>query len=229
MGLFMSNTVLIIEDEEDLAALISLNLQRAGYNTAIAYDGIQGIDKAFSTSPHLIILDVMMPHKDGYSVLKDLKKDSRTRNLPVMMVTAQDQTQQRIEGFESGADDYMVKPFSPKELVLRVKALMKRSTQESGATIFSLGPMQFDKNQMAFFLNGERINLTATEFKMLLYMAERKGKTLSRKEIYEVIWGYGDTVNSRTLDTHMMRLRLKLGDYSDIIQTFRGKGYVVTL
>ena len=225
----MSKTVLIIEDEEDLAELISLNLQRSGYTTDIAHNGIVGLEKVLLNAPDLVILDVMLPHKNGYSVLEDMRKDTRTRDMPVMMVTAQNQPQERINGFEYGADDYLAKPFSPKELVLRTKALLKRSNRESSPAILKAGPMQFDKNQMAFYLAGENINLTATEFKMLLYMTERAGQTITRKEIYEVIWGYGDTINSRTLDTHMMRLRLKLGDQSDIIQTYRGKGYVVIL
>ncbi|NNC88522.1 MAG: response regulator transcription factor [Akkermansiaceae bacterium] len=219
--------VLIVEDEPDVADLVSFNLQRAGFETVIAHDGVAGLRLALEAEPDLILLDLMMPGMDGYAVFKELRRDNRTSQTPVIMLTARAQTEDRIQGLEAGADDYLTKPFSPKELVLRVQSVLRRSESAPGAAEFSLGALRFDKNHLKFYLDGEAVELTATEFKLLLFLAERAGQTQSRHDLLRKIWGYSDEVHSRTLDTHMKRLRQKLGDHAGIVETVRGVGYAV--
>jgi two-component system phosphate regulon response regulator PhoB len=172
-----------------------------------------------------VILDLMLPGKDGYSVFKELRRDSRTSHTPVLMLTARAQTEDRIKGLEAGADDYLTKPFSPKELVLRVNAIMRRTESLPGTVEVSAGPFRLDKNSMKFYLEKEEIDLTSTEFKLLLYFVERPDSTQDRNEVLRNVWGYSDEVHSRTLDTHMKRLRTKLGLHANLVETVRGIGY----
>jgi two-component system phosphate regulon response regulator PhoB len=220
--------ILVIEDERDIADLISFNLQRAGYEVQKAHDGITGADLAIHETPDLVILDLMLPGKDGYAVFKDLKRDARSRNIPVIMLTARAQTEDRIQGLEAGADDYLTKPFSPKELLLRVQAVLKRIDSSPGSVTVEYGPFKFDKNDLKFYLEGDPTDLTSTEFKLLLFLTERAGKPQDRNDLLRSVWGYSDDVHSRTLDTHMKRLRQKLGDHSGMVETVRGIGYRVT-
>ena len=219
--------ILVIEDERDINDLIAFNLQRAGYEVRKAHDGITGSDLAIHESPDLVILDLMLPGKDGYAVFKDLRRDARSRNIPVIMLTAKAQTEDRIQGLEAGADDYLTKPFSPKELLLRVQAVLKRADQSPGAVMVEHGPFKFDKNDLRFYLDGTPTELTSTEFKLLLFLTERAGKPQDRNDLLRSVWGYSDDVHSRTLDTHMKRLRQKLGDHSAMVETVRGIGYRV--
>lgn len=220
-----SGKILIIEDERDVADLISFNLERSGYEVLIAHDGLKGQDLALKERPDLIILDLMLPGKDGYSVFKELRRDNRTSHTPVLMLTARAQTEDRIKGLEAGADDYLTKPFSPKELVLRVNAVMRRIEASPGAVEVTVGPFRLDKNSMNFYLDGERVDLTSTEFKLLLFLVERPDSPQDRNDLLRNVWGYSDEVHSRTLDTHMKRLRSKLGDYANLVETVRGVGY----
>lgn len=219
--------ILVIEDERDIADLITFNLQRAGYEVQKAHDGITGSNLAIHESPDLVILDLMLPAKDGYAVFKDLKRDARSRDIPVIMLTARAQTEDRIQGLEAGADDYLTKPFSPKELLLRVQAVLKRVDASPGAVTVEYGPFKFDKNDLKFYLGGDPTDLTSTEFKLLLFLTERAGKPQDRNDLLRSVWGYSDDVHSRTLDTHMKRLRQKLGDHSGMVETVRGIGYRV--
>lgn len=219
--------ILIVEDEADIADLIAFNLERQGHEPIKALDGASGIEMALEFQPDLIILDLMLPRLDGYQVLKELRKDSRTRNTPVLMLTARSQAEDRIRGLEAGADDYLTKPFSSKELMLRVRAILKRVHAMPGAVNFKHGPFHFDKNSQRFFLNNELIELTSTEFKLMLYLCERSGIPQDRNDLLSEIWGYSDSAQSRTLDTHMKRLRQKLGDHGSWIETVRGIGYRV--
>jgi len=219
--------ILIVEDEVDIANLISFNLERAGYTVEMTHDGREGLQKILKEQPDLVILDLMLPGMDGYQILKELQRDTRTHAIPVLMLTAKSQTEDRIKGLESGADDYLTKPFSPKELILRVQAIMKRNRSTPGSVIFSFGPFRFDKNNLAFFLNEEPLPLTSTEFRLLLYLCQRAGQPQDRNDLLKVVWGYNEDVHSRTLDTHMKRLRQKLGDESSLIETVRGVGYQV--
>ncbi len=219
--------ILIIEDERDIADLIGFNLQRAGYEAIKAHDGIEGTELAMRERPDLILLDLMLPGRDGYSVFRELRRDPRTVNTPVIMLTARAQTEDRIQGLEAGADDYLTKPFSPKELMLRVQAILKRSDSPPGSVDFTYGPFRFDKNSLKFYIDNEPTELTATEFKLILFLCERAGKTQDRNDLLRSVWGYSDATNSRTLDTHMKRLRHKLGIHGTLVETIRGVGYCV--
>lgn len=217
--------ILIVEDEPDVADLVTFNLKRAGFEVVVAHDGLVGQQKALDENPDLILLDLMLPGKDGFAVFKELRRDTRTNRTPVIMLTARAQTEDRIHGLEAGADDYLTKPFSPKELVLRVKSVLRRSESPPAATEFELGPFRFDKNNMKFYLSKEPVDLTTTEFKLLLYLSERAGSPQSRHDLLRHVWGYSDDVHSRTLDTHMKRVRQKLGDLAGLVETVRGIGY----
>ena len=217
--------VLIAEDEADIRQLISFNLERESYETLLAGDGKEAVLMAYSKIPDLIILDLMLPEMDGFSVFKELRLDSRTKDIPVIMLTAKAQLDDVIAGLEMGADDYLTKPFSPKELVLRVKALLKRVKTASGSTIVKSGKIRLDKNTLHCFIEDKKVDLTPTEFKLLLLLIERVGNAQNRNDLLREIWGYRDTANSRTLDTHMKRLREKLGNLSRCIETVRGVGY----
>lgn len=223
------HTILVIEDEEDIAELVAFNLRRNEFEVVLAYDGIEGLAKAKELKPDLIVLDVMMPGIDGFRVFKELEKDAATRTIPVIMLTARGQTEDKIQGLELGAEDYMTKPFSPKELVLRIQNLLKRSTRKITGNELVCGPFRFVKNTLQFFLNGEQEELTSTEFKLLLYLCEREGAAQSRYAMLMDVMGYSGEVHSRTLDTHMKRLRRKLGVHADLVETARGVGYRVTL
>jgi len=220
--------ILIVEDERDIADLVGFNLERAGYSVMKAHDGITGAEVAIRERPDLVILDLMLPGKDGYGVFKELRRDSRSRDIPVIMLTARAQTEDRIQGLEAGADDYLTKPFSPKELMLRVQAVLKRSDGPPGSVEVTYGPFRFDKNSLKFYLEGEPVELTSTEFKLLLFLTERAGKAQDRNDLLRTVWGYSDEVHSRTLDTHMKRLRQKLGDHAAMVETVRGIGYCVS-
>jgi two-component system phosphate regulon response regulator PhoB len=219
--------ILIVEDEQDIADLIGFNLERAGYLVLKAHDGIEGTEMAKRERPDLIVLDLMLPGRDGYAVFRELRRDSRTVDIPVIMLTARAQTEDRIQGLEAGADDYLTKPFSPKELMLRVQAILKRSDGPPGSVDFTHGPFRFDKNALKFYLDNDPAELTSTEFKLLLFLCERSGKPQDRNDLLRTIWGYSDAAHSRTLDTHMKRLRQKLGSHGSWIETVRGIGYCV--
>ncbi|MDG1670783.1 MAG: response regulator transcription factor [Akkermansiaceae bacterium] len=223
----VSHKILVVEDEVDIATLVSFNLERVGYAVDMVHDGRAGLEKILKEQPDLVVLDLMLPGMDGFSILKEMQRDSRANQIPVLMLTAKSQIDDRIRGLESGVDDYLTKPFSPKELILRVQAILKRNKATPGSVIFSFGPFRFDKNNLSFYLNEEPLQLTSTEFKLLLYLCQRAGQPQDRNNLLKVIWGYNDDVHSRTLDTHMKRLRQKLGDEASFIETVRGIGYLV--
>lgn len=220
-------TILIVEDERDIADLVGFNLERAGYKVLKAHDGISGAAMAIHERPDLVVLDLMLPEKDGFGVFKEIRRDPRSRSIPVIMLTARAQTEDRIQGLEAGVDDYLTKPFSPKELTLRVQAVLKRADHAPGAVSVVHGPFRFEKNDLKFYLDGNPVDLTATEFKLLLYLTERAGRPQDRNDLLRSVWGYSDDVHSRTLDTHMKRLRQKLGEHATLVETVRGVGYRV--
>ena len=222
-------TVLVIEDEEDIADLVAFNLKRGGLEVETASDGIKGLAAAQSLLPDLIVLDLMMPGMNGISLFKELKREAATRTIPVIMLTARGQTEDRIMGLEVGADDYMTKPFSPKELVLRVKSVLKRAGQPTSGAELECGPFRFVKNSLHFYVDGELVDLTSTEFKLMLYLCERKNVPQDRHDILVEVMGYSGEVYSRTLDTHMKRLRRKLGERADLLETVRGIGHQVVI
>jgi two-component system phosphate regulon response regulator PhoB len=221
----MTHTILVIEDEVDIAELVAFNLERTGLRVIKAEDGEVGLQLAYKERPDLIVLDLMLPTLNGIGVLKGLKRDARTLDTPVILLTARAQTEDRIQGLTMGADDYVTKPFSPKELVLRVQAVLKRLHKNSLETDVEAGGFRFDKNALKFYITNEIVDLTSTEFKLMLFLCERANQTMHRNDILRYVWGYTDEVISRTLDTHMKRLRKKLGEHAEQIETIRGIGY----
>ena len=218
-------TILIVDDEEDIRELVSLNLAREGYDLLEAGDGLVALNLARKQCPDLIILDLMLPQKDGFSVFRDLRSDSRTHGIPVLMLTARGKLDDRLAGLHMGADDYITKPFSPKELLLRVRNVLRRTKTPPSATVVEVGNFRLDKNHLKLHLLGEEIDLTATEFKLLLLLIESPGVTKERAELLQKVWGYNDLIQTRTLDTHIKRLREKLGSEGGSIETIRGVGY----
>jgi len=217
--------ILIVEDELDMADMIGFNLERAGYEVIKAHDGIEGTEAARRECPDLIVLDIMLPLRDGYAVMSELRRDARTVAIPVIMLTARSQTQDRIQGLKAGAEDYLIKPFSPKELVLRIQAVLRRVDAPPSAVDLIHGPFRFDRNLFRFYIDDNPVELTSTEFKLLLFLCERVDQPQDRNDLLRAVWDYADDTNSRTLDTHIKRLRQKLTPYGRWIETVRGIGY----
>lgn len=218
--------ILIVDDEKDIRDLIAVNLMREeAYQIHEAEDGLQALRQAKNERPDLIILDLMLPQMDGLAVYKNLRDNAITAHIPVIMLTARGRLEQKLEGLELGADDYMPKPFSPKELMLRVRNLLRRSNENQGASIVQSGPFNLDKNALKLHLEDKEIELTSTEFKLLLSLIESPGITQERGNLLQKVWGYSDMIQTRTLDTHIKRLREKLGTHGNSIETVRGVGY----
>jgi len=219
-------TILIVDDEKDIRELIAMNLMREeAYQILEAEDGLQALRQAKNERPDLIILDLMLPQMDGLTVYRNLRDNAITSQIPVIMLTARGRLEQKLEGLELGPDDYMPKPFSPKELMLRVRNLLRRSNENHGASIVQSGPFSLDKNALKLHLEDEEIELTSTEFKLLLSLIESPGITQERGNLLQKVWGYSDLIQTRTLDTHIKRLREKLGTHGNSIETVRGVGY----
>jgi two-component system, OmpR family, phosphate regulon response regulator PhoB len=221
--------VLIIEDEKDLAELLAFNLEKEGYAATCVHDGKLGLELASSDLPDLILLDLMLPGLLGTEVCKALRKDQRTARIPIIMITAKGDEIDRVVGFEVGADDYIVKPFSMRELTLRVKAILRRCGNEPApaSALLSLGDIVIDTEQHRVISSGAEIDLTSTEFKLLLYLVERRGRVISRDQLLQDVWSYNDVGDTRTVDTHITRLRSKLGPTGEQIKTVRGFGYKI--
>ncbi len=219
-------TILIIEDERDLADLVAFNLEKEGYRTLTALDGANGLELARSQLPDLILLDLMLPGMMGMEVCKILKKSEKTAHIPVIMLTARGEEIDRVVGFEVGADDYVVKPFSTRELLLRVKAVLRRSLPDKPeGKVINVGPVTIDTERHMVAVEGDDVTLTTTEFKLLLNLAERLGRVQSRDLLLKNVWGYNYVGDTRTVDTHITRLRTKLGPAGELIKTVRGFGY----
>jgi len=222
--------VLIIEDEKDLAELLAFNLEKEGYAATCVHDGKQGLERAGTDLPDLILLDLMLPGMLGTEVCKALRKDPRTARIPIIMITAKGDEIDRVVGFEVGADDYIVKPFSMREVALRVKAVTRRfehEVQTPMPELLSIGEIVIDNQRHTVISAGLEIELTSTEFKLLLYLAEKKGSVQSREKLLQNVWSYNNAGDTRTVDTHVTRLRGKLGAPGDIIKTVRGFGYKI--
>ena len=218
--------ILIIEDEHDLADLIAFNFQGEGYAVTVAHDGREGLDSALESPPDLIILDLMLPSLLGTEVCKQLKSKSATAHVPVIMLTANGEEIDRVVGFEVGADDYVVKPFSVRELLLRVRAILRRAGAPAPTgTLLTIGDLVIDTDRHQVTVAGEEIVLTTTEFKLLHILLERRGRLQSRDTLLKDVWGYNYVGDTRTVDTHVTRLRTKLGTSGEMIRTVRGFGY----
>lgn len=222
--------VLIVEDEKDLAELLAFNLEKEGYAATCVHDGKQGLERAAADLPDLILLDLMLPGMLGTDICKALRKEPRTSRIPIIMITAKGDEIDRVVGFEVGADDYIVKPFSMREVALRVKAVMRRSQPEATAPpadLFTIGDIVIDKQRHTVKSAGTEVELTSTEFKLMLHLAENKECVQSREQLLQRVWGYNSNADTRTVDTHVTRLRAKLGLPGDIIKTVRGFGYKI--
>ncbi len=221
-----TKSILIIEDEKDIADLIEYHLRQSGFSVLTARDGEAGLEQARKDHPSLIILDLMLPDMDGKEVCKAIKGNLATRSIPVLMLTAKSEEVDRIVGFELGATDYVTKPFSPRELVLRVKAILQRSdAEERDPKTYSIGDLVIDLQRHHVSLGGKPIQLTATEFRLLTELATKRGRVQTRIQLLDSVWGYTYEGYARTVDTHVRRLREKLGPSGEWIETIRGVGY----
>ena len=221
-----SKKILVADDEEDVLALVTNSLKSAGYSTLNADDGPSALASAREHMPALIVLDLMLPGMSGLEVCKALKSDSGTKHIPIIMLTAKSDEVDRILGFELGADDYMTKPFSPRELALRVQSVLRRTNApQEVADILKLGDITVDRVRHQVSIRGKELELTATEFKLLSTLIERRGRVQSRDVLLNDVWGYESAIDTRTVDTHVRRLREKLGKSADCIETIRGFGY----
>jgi two-component system phosphate regulon response regulator PhoB len=224
----MGSRILVVEDEADLADLVAFNLREEGHEVTIAPDGNTALAEIQRGRPDLVVLDVMLPDISGIEVCRRLRRKRETVRLPVIMLTAKTDEVDRVVGFEVGADDYVTKPFSPRELVLRVEAILRRTIPNAdveGPQVITLGALLIDVPAHRVEVLGEEILLTALEFRLLLDLATRAGRVQSRDALLERVWGYAPNVETRTVDTHVKRLREKLGAGAKQIETVRGVGY----
>lgn len=219
--------VLVVDDEADIVALVAYHLVKAGYRVSTASSGPDALTAARQERPALIVLDLMLPGSSGYDVLEQLRAQPATREMAVLMLTARREEADRIRGLSLGADDYLTKPFSPQELVLRVGAILRRlSAGGAGpADILSIGSITIDREEHRVSVDGRLIDLTPTEYKLLLILAERRGRVQSRAHLLETVWEAAPDIQTRTVDMHVQRLRTKLADAGDLIETVRGFGY----
>jgi DNA-binding response OmpR family regulator len=221
----MPENILVIEDEADVSDLIRYHLKKAGLRTITALDGEEGLRQAIAERPDAIILDIMLPRLNGFEVTRKLKADSSTERIPLLILSAKGEAESRIKGLELGADDYLPKPFSPKELILRIQGMLRRKLSSSTAETITVGALTLDRPAMKVTLGGQRLDLTATEFKLLSMLIGKDGSVQSREDLLQEVWGYRSTVDTRTVDTHMRRLREKLGEHAHYLETVRGEGY----
>ena len=219
-------SILVIEDEHDIADLIAFHLRKEGYRVITSPDGVSGLETARAQLPDLIVLDLMLPGMMGTDVCRSLKQNTRTSGIPIIMLTAKGEEIDRVVGFEMGADDYVVKPFSNRELILRIRSVLRRSEPETdGEKLISIGPIIIDVARHIVTSGGGEVVLTSTEYKLLLNLAERVGRVQNRDLLLKNVWGYNYVGDTRTVDTHITRLRTKLGEAGDLIKTVRGFGY----
>ncbi|MEK9199093.1 response regulator transcription factor [Ureibacillus sp. 179-F W5.1 NHS] len=229
----MSKTILVVEDEVSIATLLKYNLERVGYEVLLAHDGKVGLDMAIEHSPDLILLDLMLPTMDGMEVCKELR--SQKRNIPIIMLTARDDEFDKVLGLELGADDYMTKPFSPREVVARVKAVLRRFTpmqhqdqDEPENTVYQYGKLQVYPNRFEALLDDEPLEFTPKEFELLVYLLENKNRVLTRDQLLSAVWNYDFAGDTRIVDVHISHLRDKIEENSrkpKFIKTIRGIGY----
>jgi DNA-binding response OmpR family regulator len=218
--------ILVVDDEPEAVELVEFNLRQSGFEVITAADGAEALKKAHATLPSLVVLDLMLPEVDGLEVCKMLRRDPATASVPIVMVTARASEVDRILGLELGADDYLTKPFSPRELVLRVKNILQRGrAAPEQAERYCFGDLLIDSPRHLVSWRGKRVDLTATEFKLLTVLAQRRGRVQSREQLLRDVWEYNSLIDTRTVDTHMRRLRDKLGPAAKFLDTVRGVGY----
>jgi two-component system phosphate regulon response regulator PhoB len=223
----MSHRILVVDDEPDITALVAYHLARAGYRVSTAGNGQDALKAAREERPDVVVLDLMLPGVSGYEVLRELRQREETREVGVILLTARREEVDRIKGLSLGADDYLTKPFSPQELTLRIAAILRRLSAPAvaGGSTLVEGPLTIDKGAHRVTLHGKDVVLTATEFKLLLTLVERRGRVQTRPQLLETVWEAQPDIQTRTVDMHVQRLRSKLGEVGDLIETIRGFGY----
>lgn len=229
----MSKTVLVVEDELSIATLLKYNLEQAGFMVLLAHDGQTGLNVALSEKPDLLLLDLMLPELDGMEVCKELRR--QRHNVPIIMLTARDDEFDKVLGLELGADDYMTKPFSPREVIARVKAVLRRfstptveEVEPTGEQVFSFGHLQVYPERFEVFLNDQALEFTPKEFELLVYLLENKNRVLTRDQLLSSVWNYDFAGDTRIVDVHISHLRDKIEENSRkpiFIKTIRGLGY----
>ncbi|WP_436887857.1 response regulator [Mammaliicoccus sciuri] len=227
----MSQKVLVVDDEQSIVTLLKYNIEQAGYQVIVAYDGVQALEKVNEEKPDLVVLDVMLPEKDGIEVCKTIRSDKN--QVPILMLTAKDDEFDRVLGLELGADDYMTKPFSPREVVARVKAILRRVGQVENKNLeededIILGSIRIRPDFFEVYRNDELLELTPKEFELLLYLIERQGRVITREHMLNSVWNYEFAGDSRIVDVHISHLRDKLEEnpkQPQFIKTVRGLGY----
>ncbi|MXY49207.1 MAG: response regulator [Gemmatimonadetes bacterium] len=221
----MRQTILVVDDEPDIVEIIQYNLEKSGFDVIVAADGPVALEKARDETPDLIVLDLMLPGLEGTDICRILKQDERTRSIPILMLTAKSEEIDRIIGLELGADDYVVKPFSPREIALRIRNILRRRSVPETPGPVRAGPLVIDVEGHHVSVSGSAVSLTATEFKLLAVLFQRRGRVQTREELLDVVWGYDYMGYGRTVDAHIKRLREKLGEAAGMVETVRGVGY----
>ena len=223
----MSLKILIIEDEPDIRKNLEYNLSREGYSVLTAASIAEAEQLIYSNNLSLVLLDLMLPDGSGLELCKKMKSDPDVQNLPIIILTAKDDEVDKVVGFELGADDYVTKPFSVRELILRIKAVLKRGDNKKDIVEIDrqFGDLKIDIDSHEVYVDGDLVNLTALEFKLLIQLVDRRGRVQSREQLLADVWGYSAEVTTRTVDTHIKRLREKLGSMGKYVQTIRGVGY----
>jgi two-component system phosphate regulon response regulator PhoB len=221
--------ILVVDDEPDVTELVAYHLKAKGFHVETLNDATASISTARAFHPDLLILDIMMPHLSGIQICRILRTDNKLARVPIIFLTAKAESQDRIEGLESGADDYLTKPFSPKELVLRVESILRRvaAPPPPAATKIHIGDIALDSDTHRVTVSHQPVELTATEFKLLRLLMERQGRVQTREHLLLNVWNYSTEIETRTVDTHVRRLREKLGAEAGWIETIRGVGYRV--
>jgi two-component system alkaline phosphatase synthesis response regulator PhoP len=221
----MAGLVMVVEDEKEIRELIRYNLERAGFRIQLVSDGEDAVKQLFASRPDAVVLDLMLPGRSGLEVLREVREEPSTRDLPVLVLTARSAEMDKLLGFEHGADDYLTKPFSPRELVARLKALLRRSQPERAGGTVEVGDLRVDTLAREATWKGKLLTLTPREFELLAFMASRPGRVSTREELLRKVWGYDYMGETRTVDVHIRRLRAKLGPRSELIETVTGAGY----
>ncbi len=221
----MPDFVLVIEDEKEIRELVKYNLERAGLRVATAADGDAGLQQLLASRPDAVVLDLMLPGRSGFDILREVRSDPAMRDLPVLLLTARATEMDKLLGFEQGADDYLTKPFSPRELVARVQSLLRRSKPHRPAGLVEIGDLRVDTLAREASWRGKPLTLTPREFDLVAFFAQNPGRVLSRDELLRKVWGYDYLGETRTVDVHIRRLRVKFGERSRVIETVTGAGY----
>ena len=221
--------ILVVDDEPDVLELVVFHLEKEAYRVDVADTGDKALKMARENLPSLLVLDLMLPGINGLEICRLLKRDPKTRDIPILMLTARASEEDRVKGLELGAHDYVTKPFSPRELVLRIKNLLRLTEKSTdGVELIEAGPFKLDTVRHQATVDGQALNITATEFKLLCLLASRPGEVQPRETLLRDVWGYEPTLDTRTVDTTMQRLRAKLGQAADRLETVRGVGYRLT-